>query len=388
MSEFQHVEFRAVDRPLNDQELAFAELQSSRADVSRWGLSVDYHYSCFRGDVDRLLRQGYDVFLRYANYGEREIRIRLPHGLPFRKSLFSKYIDGTQLSWIKDPKGPGGILSLCPLFELGEQGEVWEFDAFLAAVIQIRERLIGGDLRALYLLWLCAVCDKENDPDEIVEPPVPHGISDLFNDFDNLSEFYGLNPLLLSAAGMDVEAAPSDQAGVNRVQSWAETIEPQRAKELLVQLVTSDALTLKRNLLAEIRDSQSPKNWPSTNLKRTYAELLHQAEFLKKEADAKAKSKAEAQAKRDAKKAEADRQLKIKEMIKDPQKWLRTAEKLVNQRGTDNYKAAADILSDLREAIGGEKGEKMARRKAAQLAAKNPTLNILKSSLRKRGLLS
>lgn len=48
MSEFQYVAFRAVDRPLNDHELAFANRQSTRADVSRWALAVEYHESSRR----------------------------------------------------------------------------------------------------------------------------------------------------------------------------------------------------------------------------------------------------------------------------------------------------------------------------------------------------
>ena len=68
MSEYQYLEFQAVDRPLNDKQLAFAERQSSRAEVSRRSLTVEYHYSDFRGDVDGLLRSGFDVFLHYANY--------------------------------------------------------------------------------------------------------------------------------------------------------------------------------------------------------------------------------------------------------------------------------------------------------------------------------
>ena len=67
MSEFQHVVFQAVDRPLSDKELAFAERQSTRADMSRWSLSVDYHYSSFRGDVDGLLHRGYDAFLQRSS---------------------------------------------------------------------------------------------------------------------------------------------------------------------------------------------------------------------------------------------------------------------------------------------------------------------------------
>ena len=77
----------------------------------------------------------------------------------------------------------------------------------------------------------------------------------------------------------------------------------------------------------------------------------------------------------------------MKEMVASPATWLTNAEKLADARGTDNYKAAADILDDLREAIGGEEGDQIARRHAAHLAKKYPTLSRLKASLRKRGLL-
>ena len=76
MSEYQYVVFQAVDGPLSDEQLAFAQRQSTRAEVSRWSLSVEYHYSSFRGDVDGLLRKGYDVYLQYTNYGNREIKLR------------------------------------------------------------------------------------------------------------------------------------------------------------------------------------------------------------------------------------------------------------------------------------------------------------------------
>jgi predicted RNA polymerase sigma factor len=75
-------------------------------------------------------------------------------------------------------------------------------------------------------------------------------------------------------------------------------------------------------------------------------------------------------------------------MIKDPQKWLAETERLADERGTDNYKLAAEILADLKEAIGGAKGASLARKHAAHLTRKHPTLNHLKSSLRKRGLLN
>jgi hypothetical protein len=65
----------------------------------------------------------------------------------------------------------------------------------------------------------------------------------------------------------------------------------------------------------------------------------------------------------------------------------RTKLQNVVANSTANYEAAAEILADLREAVGGDEGEKITRKHAAHLAKKHPTLNRLKSSLRKRGLL-
>lgn len=94
-----------------------------------------------------------------------------------------------------------------------------------------------------------------------------------------------------------------------------------------------------------------------------------------------------AKAKRAAEKNEEQRKKRMQEMVKEPNKWLLESEKLADARGIDNYKMAAELLFDLREAVGGEKGEKIAKAHAAHLAKKHPTLSQLKSSLRKRGLL-
>jgi len=96
---------------ISEKQLEFAERQSSHCEVTRRSFVVEYNYGSFRGDVDGLLRQGYDVFLRYTNYGDREIKLRLPHGLLFTKSDGSKYVDGDRLAWTKDSKGNGGILA-------------------------------------------------------------------------------------------------------------------------------------------------------------------------------------------------------------------------------------------------------------------------------------
>ena len=66
---------------------------------------------------------------------------------------------------------------------------------------------------------------------------------------------------------------------------------------------------------------------------------------------------------------------------------MKEFEKIAGAGGTDNYKAATDILADLRDAIGGTEGKLITRKHAARIVKKHPTLNMLKSSLRKNGLL-
>lgn len=386
MSEYQCVAFQAVDRPLSDEQLAFAQKQSTRAEVSRWSLSVEYHYSSFRGDVDGLLRRGYDVYLEYTNYGIREIKLRLPAGMPFADDVWAKYVDGEKLHWKRDPKGSGGILTLCPFHESGELDPVWDTQSCVDSAIRVRDRLMSGDLRALYLLWLCAAEDDVTDPTAMVEPPVPHGIAESATYANELLEFFGLDPLLLIAAGKGVEGAPTEEPQ-DRAARWVNALDEPRAKDLLLRLLTGDTASVKANLVAEIRDSQTSGGWPTTEKRRTLEELWQMTEVLRAGEEAKQARKAQAQAKREAAKAERERAFRMKDMLKDPDKWLRESERYVEARGTHNYKTAAEILHDLREAIGGDEGDKLARRHAAKLVKAHPTLTQLKGSLRKRGLL-
>lgn len=198
--------------------------------------------------------------------------------------------------------------------------------------------------------------------------------------------FFGLDPLLLVAAGKDVDAAPTAESQ-NHAARWVNALDEQPAKAMLLRFLTGDMASVKANLLAEIRDSQIPRDWPTSDKQRTFDELLQKTATLRAEETAKQARKAQAKAQRDAAKAERERADRMKDMLKNPGKWLRESERLVDTGGTHNYKAAAEILHDLREAVGGDKGDNIARRHAANLAKKHPTLNHLKSSLRKRGLL-
>lgn len=387
MSEHQYYEFRAVDRPLTDAELSFAEGQSTRADVSRWSFCNEYHYGEFRGDVHGLLRRGFDVHLHYANFGIRTVAFRLSAGLPLPKSVWKAYIDSGELEWIPDQKGPGGILSLSPFHEATTIDEISDPHEYMDDLVVVRERLLSGDLRAFYALWLCAAFDDQVDRRAVVEPPVPGGLANSLDLFGPLLEFFGLDPLLLVAASEGTPKAPEPVSIAVKCQDWVERQTSAEAKQWLRRFLTEDLHAVKAEVLTGIRKSSESSDWPTTSLGRKLEELLYRTDELRAEHEAKEKKKLAALAKRKAEEEERERQKRMKEMLKDPKAWLLKATKLVEQRSTSNYRAAADILADLREAIGGSKGETMSRTHAAELAKKYPTLNILKASLRQRQLL-
>lgn len=388
MSEYQYIAFRATDRPLTDQEFDFAQTQSSRAEITRRSFTNEYHFGDFRGDPEKLLRRGFDAHLHYANYGVRTVMMRLPLGLPFPKLLWSKYVDGERITWKKDKKGNGGILIISPFNEGGDLDEIWELDPYVDDISQVRNELIGGDLRALYVVWLCGSQDGYADPSDLIEPPIPAGIGQASAACQGLLEFYDIDPLTLIAAGEGALPCP-DIADANDVtKKWIAGLRAGEARKLLSQFLTGDAATAKADVMQRIRAEADHAAWPTTSDRRTLEQLRQRTEQLRDAENARERAKQQAAATREAKRKERERLARMKQMVDQPQRWLKEADELVAQRGTDNYKEAAEILADLEEAIGGEEGKQMVRRHAAHLAKSYPTLNRLKSSLRQRGLLS
>jgi hypothetical protein len=220
-----------------------------------------------------MLRNGYDVFLTYSNYGCREIRMRLPNGLPFEKSVWSKYISTEGLTWSADKSGKAGILCLAPYLEEAYD-PVWEFDDYLDATAKLRETLIAGDPRALYVLWLCNAVSSNDDDEAVIEPPVPHGLGDLSGEAADLLAFFEADPLLVDAAAIGTPAFSAQGSQGDAVNAWLTKLADARRGEIIQRMLSEDPVALEAELLSEIRDSQQTPSWPVEPPTRTVAQLL------------------------------------------------------------------------------------------------------------------
>jgi len=372
MSEYQFVHFLAIDKPLTGEQLEFMNRQSSRADISQWEFTNEYHYGDFRGNAKEMLRQGYDLHLHYANFGIRKLMIRLPAGLPCDRRTFQAFLPEYGVSWHADSNGKGGILEIQPDADAGTYDEVlYELDELLPRIAPVREGLMDGDLRLLYLTWLAC-----NDDEEQLEPPVPAGLSELTPALEAVAELYEVSDDLIAAAAERSPALPKSAGGQDWVTGWVAKRSKEELRDLVARLLGDSAAAVRAETRSRIRDESGGQAWLMAAPTRTVAELSTAASGIGERRERKAQQA-----------AEAARRRRLADIAADPRTLISNVEKLVQSRSTANYERAAKELVDLQEALGPQKGPARARSVAENLRRKNPKLNRLVGALRKHGLL-
>src|SRR4028119_969295 len=78
MSEYQYYEFQAIDRPLTRDEMRELRAFSTRAEITSTRFVNEYHWGDFKGNAADWMEQYFDAFLYLANWGTRELMLRLP----------------------------------------------------------------------------------------------------------------------------------------------------------------------------------------------------------------------------------------------------------------------------------------------------------------------
>lgn len=374
MSEYQYVEFRAIDGPVSDKNLEYMQKQSSRAEITPWSFTNEYHYGDFRGNVLEMLRRGYDMHLHYANFGVRTLMVRLPNGLPDERAA-APYLDNECLKLHRDKTGRGCILEINPSYEPGDLDDLWDLDAWLPRMLGIRAELIEGDLRPLYLARLGVDYNAYQDPAETNEAPLPAGMEKLSPAQHALAEFYGLDRATLAAAAQRAPSLPANSGLKVSPQQWLKGQSQARKDAWLVALLSEDHAAVRPELVRAYRDDQPAAAWPVVNTGRTLEQIGAAATEIQEDMKAKA-----------AAKSEQERQERLAKMAKDPDAVLKQVDELVKTFSNSGYEEASKLLADLREARPAD-GAKLAEAKAQMLRKKYPTKNTLVKALRERELL-
>ncbi|HZY85220.1 MAG TPA: hypothetical protein VFE78_10345, partial [Gemmataceae bacterium] len=161
MSEYQYYEFEAIDRPLDDRQMAELRALSTRAEITRTSFVNTYHYGDFKGDPHKLMKKYFDAFLYVANWGTHRLMLRVPRGL-IDARVAGRYEIERAVSI--DETADHLIVELASAPE-DWAGDWEEGEGRLAALVPVRDALLGGDLRPLYLGWLAGVQELDEEYD-------------------------------------------------------------------------------------------------------------------------------------------------------------------------------------------------------------------------------
>lgn len=376
MSEYQYYEFLAIDHPLTAKEMAELRALSTRAQITPVSFTNEYHWGNFKGDPAKLMKRYFDAHVYVANWCDCYLTLRLPHDSLARATL-QEYktddaftFDATGKHWIMN----WSLIESQNYNRFGmEDGHGW-----MARLSLLREELLGGDLRPLYLGWLASVTAVEID-DDTLEPPVPAGLGQLTGPQQALADFIEIDPDLLTAAAMGSAAlqngnAKSDPALKALTETWLKKLPSNEVTELLQLLLAGEARRAEQQLKARHatwrRSAQPNANNTSRRSVAKFRELAVSAEHSRLQAEAKANAREKAKRKK-------QREAYLLELSTDFDTAWKTASKHAKRGTAAAYDEACRAIIDLSEAYALKNAENLfykALNRFMKTNAKRPAL--------------
>ena len=346
MSEYQYYELVAIDKPLTPTQMAELRSRSSRARITQTSFVNDYQWGNLKGDPVKWMQRYFDAHVYVANWCTCLLFLRVPRDA-FDSGTLRAYltesaftVEKTNTHWILE----WALQESENYDRFGmEDGESW-----MGRLTPLRDELLRGDLRPLYLGWLAGVSAGEVD-EEAVEPPPPPGLSRLTAAQQSLAEFLEIDPDLLTAAGLlDQQAPDHDTEADVELDAWIAELPMAEKAATLKLLLTGHAQQAERRLklrfLAWQREQQ-PIGKPESQ-RRTVAEL-------QKLAMSAAETRSQQEALR-RKKAEGERRAKRKVYLRtlaaDFDRCWQAADERAERGITSAYDEVKRQLVDLAEA--------------------------------------
>lgn len=341
MSEYQYYEFAAIDGPISDEGLRYARGCSTRANVSRVRWQNTYHFGSFHGSVDTLLNY-YDAHFYIANWAAVRLALSFPKGV-ITPEVIRPYLRGGDR--YEDTLTFKELGNRCILsWERHEDGGWWEKagEGLIDQLIGIREELLRGDYRALFLGWLADFDPAEwRDPKDgaVVIPPVPSGLGQLSPSLATLIEHFPVDPDALAVAAGLSQASISERITIAAV---LERLSVSEMRALLARVAEGSGAGVM-NELNRLRYPRLPN--PAGQFMRCTEFAAKSLEIRK----ARENQEAKAAAAKQQHEAELRRQHLASIMQRADSIWS-GLDPFMAQKVTSAYDQAATQLQELRDA--------------------------------------
>ena len=344
MSEYQYYEFLAIDRPLTANELDELRALSTRATITPVSFTNEYHWGNFKGDPRKLMQHYFDAHVYVANWMTAIFMVRLPI-----EALTQETAKAVAVSNLMDIKATKTHWIITWRLEESENYDRFGMEdgrGWMARLAPVRDELLRGDLRSLYIGWLPAIAGEMMD-DEETEPLSVSGLENLTAAQQALAEFLEVDPDLLAGACMGSPAAQETEVSQREMEKWIDALPKEEINSILKQLLEGKGQQAERSIRNRFASWRRILHTGDTDApRRTVGELRQNAE--------KARLVRMEKQKRDQKQREIKRLEKRKAHLKNlssdfPKAWASVKEPV--ERGSGRgYDEACRILVDIAEA--------------------------------------
>lgn len=336
MSEYRYYEFAAIDRPLNSIEMAELRAVSTRALITSAGFTNYYERGDLKADPSEWMRRYFDAFIYWAERSGCQLSLRLPQAVLKANELkafvneSTFWIEASDEHWILN-----WALNRNEFHDLllEDDGSGW-----LRRLIPLRDELLRGDLRPLYVGWLA---DGDALPGDMLEPELPEGLGKLSPAQQALAEFLKIDPDLIEAA----KAPVPDRNRAQDVRAWLDTWRPKDMKDVFKRIVLGEGSEAERQVKSHYAA------WLKAQLSVRFGDARRRRVAELRELAQAAATDGKTQENRTRKNRDTERQRQrvadLRAMMSDPDKHWKMVDTQA-QRGTaSSYDQVVRILSDL-----------------------------------------
>ena len=369
--EYQYYEFQAIDRPLTNAEQAYVQSLSSRVRPTATNAVFTYSYADFRGNPLSVLEKCFDAMLYMANWGSYQLAFRFPKSAVNIPALEAYCIDNI----IEVSTAAEYVILNIEIHEEEGGGWIEESNNWLSALIPLRQAILQGDLRVLYLAWLQAAAVSVHLGEDVQEPPVPPNLQKFSAPLQSFVDWVEMDMDLIAAAA---QVSQTKKELREPFKDWVNALPDKEKTKLLVEIITGDS-AIASQLQARLRQKfAQPPELPSisdTN-RRHFSELRDLAKTRRSERQEKEKAAA---------KAERHRYL---ESLKPQRSQIwETVEALIARKQAKPYEQAIQHLVDLRDLAALEGNLAAFRSRIRQMQADYSNRSGLLKRMRKAKLL-
>lgn len=340
MSEYQYYEFAAIDRPLASAETAELRAVSTRAVITPVGFINHYEWGSLKADPADWMRRYFDAFVYCADWGYCLVSLRLP------KAVFSQLeLESFTHSEVLSIESGDAHWILSWLLKQTKNYDRFAEDdgsGWMRRLIPLRDELMCGDLRPLYLGWLAA---GDALQDDVLEPEVPAGLTDLSPAQQALVEFLEIDQDLLEAASM-ASAATALQDETLPISTWLDTWQTTDMQDVFKTIALGRSQEAERRVKSHYAAWLKAQRPASSGVpRRTVAELR---ELAQSTGERRRTREAEVYAKREAERRQK-REVELRRIMDTQDKYWQAASAQASRGSASGYEKTVGLLKVLAE---------------------------------------